>query len=89
MWDRGATWLLGAQNADGGWGGDKGLASSIEETGLALSALAGTDPAALARGEAWLQTAIGDGAYTPSPIGFYFARLWYFERLYPIIFSVR
>ena len=89
MWDRGAKWLLGAQNADGGWGGDKGLASSIEETGLALSALAGTDPAALARGEAWLQTAIGDGAYTPSPIGFYFARLWYFERLYPIIFSVR
>jgi squalene-hopene/tetraprenyl-beta-curcumene cyclase len=89
MWDRGAKWLLGAQNADGGWGGDKGLASSIEETGLALSALAGTAPTALARGEAWLQTAIGDGAYTPSPIGFYFARLWYFERLYPIIFSVR
>jgi squalene-hopene/tetraprenyl-beta-curcumene cyclase len=89
MWDRGAKWLLGAQNADGGWGGDKGLASSIEETGLALSALAGTAPAALARGEAWLQMAIGDGAYTPSPIGFYFARLWYFERLYPIIFSVR
>jgi squalene-hopene/tetraprenyl-beta-curcumene cyclase len=89
MWDRGAKWLLGAQNADGGWGGDKGLASSIEETGLALSALANTDETALARGEAWLQKAIGDGAYAPSPIGFYFARLWYFERLYPIIFSVR
>ena len=25
---------------------------------------------------------------TASPIGFYFARLWYYERLYPLIFSV-
>ncbi|MFM7834471.1 MAG: hypothetical protein ACKPJD_21945, partial [Planctomycetaceae bacterium] len=25
---------------------------------------------------------------TPSPIGFYFAKLWYFERLYPLIFAV-
>jgi squalene-hopene/tetraprenyl-beta-curcumene cyclase len=24
----------------------------------------------------------------PSPIGFYFARLWYYERLYPMIFTV-
>ncbi|MGZ8941115.1 MAG: hypothetical protein ACXW32_18070, partial [Limisphaerales bacterium] len=23
-----------------------------------------------------------------SPIGFYFARLWYYERLYPLIFAV-
>ena len=23
----------------------------------------------------------------PSPIGFYFARLWYFEKLYPLIFT--
>ena len=22
----------------------------------------------------------------PTPIGFYFARLWYFERLYPLIY---
>jgi squalene-hopene/tetraprenyl-beta-curcumene cyclase len=26
--------------------------------------------------------------YDPAPIGFYFAKLWYFEKLYPIIFSV-
>jgi squalene-hopene/tetraprenyl-beta-curcumene cyclase len=25
---------------------------------------------------------------TATPIGFYFARLWYFEKLYPIIFTV-
>jgi squalene-hopene/tetraprenyl-beta-curcumene cyclase len=24
----------------------------------------------------------------PSPIGFYFAKLWYFEKLYPLIFTV-
>jgi squalene-hopene/tetraprenyl-beta-curcumene cyclase len=23
-----------------------------------------------------------------SPIGFYFAKLWYYERLYPLIFTV-
>jgi len=23
-----------------------------------------------------------------SPIGFYFAKLWYYEKLYPIIFTV-
>ena len=23
-----------------------------------------------------------------TPIGFYFAKLWYYERLYPLIFSV-
>jgi squalene-hopene/tetraprenyl-beta-curcumene cyclase len=24
----------------------------------------------------------------PSPIGFYFAKLWYFERMYPLVFAV-
>ncbi len=24
----------------------------------------------------------------PTPIGFYFAKLWYFEKLYPMIFTV-
>jgi hypothetical protein len=24
----------------------------------------------------------------PAPIGFYFAKLWYYERLYPMIFTV-
>ena len=45
--------------------------------------------AAVARGLAWLVAAVESGALmNPSPIGFYFAKLWYFERLYPIIFSV-
>lgn len=89
----GATWLLRAQNADGGWGGSAGIASSIEETALALHAL-GTlgDPAhreAMDRGSAWLTAATERGERTPaSPIGFYFAKLWYYEDLYPLIFSV-
>jgi squalene-hopene/tetraprenyl-beta-curcumene cyclase len=28
------------------------------------------------------------GLYDPTPIGFYFAKLWYFEKLYPLIFTV-
>ena len=29
------------------------------------------------------------GTWTrPTPIGFYFAKLWYYERLYPMVFTV-
>ena len=94
---RGMSWLLNCRNTDGGWGGAAGVPSSIEETGLAVEALALiTDPAsaaeravAVADGVAWLQRATDDGRTFPaSPIGLYFARLWYSERLYPIIFAV-
>jgi squalene-hopene/tetraprenyl-beta-curcumene cyclase len=41
------------------------------------------------RGLTWLCEAVETGKYRdPSPIGFYFAKLWYFEKLYPIIFTV-
>jgi squalene-hopene/tetraprenyl-beta-curcumene cyclase len=94
--DRAIHWLLAAQNPDGGWGGAKGAVSSIEETGLASQALAMTAdhketaiPEALARARAWLaqRTAPG-GEFPPAPIGFYFAKLWYFERDYPLIFTI-
>jgi squalene-hopene/tetraprenyl-beta-curcumene cyclase len=49
----------------------------------------GGEGEAVQRGLAWLVAAVENGALmNPSPIGFYFAKLWYFERLYPIIFSV-
>lgn len=42
-----------------------------------------------ARGLTWLCEAVETGKYREaSPIGFYFAKLWYFEKLYPIIFTV-
>lgn len=88
---QGVAWLLGNQNDDGGWSGRKGLESSTEETGLAVEALAGMDDArsAVKAGVDWLTGRLRDGTVTePSPIGFYFAKLWYFERLYPIIFCV-
>ncbi len=40
MIQKGADWLLSSQNDDGGWGGDKSVRSSIEETSLAVDALA-------------------------------------------------
>ncbi len=44
---------------------------------------------AVNKGIAWLVQKIEqDGLSHPTPIGFYFAKLWYFEKLYPIIFSV-
>ncbi len=87
---RGVTYLLSVQNADGGWGGDKGCPSSVEETALAVEVLLDLSPGeAVQRGVAWLVEAVESGRFRdPSPIGFYFAKLWYFEKLYPLIFTV-
>lgn len=94
---RGTAWLLTSQNADGGWGGEKGTPSSIEETALAVDALAkfargqtsNELHAAILNGARWLVDRTAGGTSFPaSPIGLYFARLWYFETLYPLIFAV-
>lgn len=89
---RGVAWLLANQNADGGWGGTAGTPSSIEETALALDVLLGASPEAepaVNKGLTWLVEQVeAGGLKIPTPIGFYFAKLWYFEKLYPIIFTV-
>ena len=83
-------WLLENQNVDGGWSARRGLESSVEETGLALDSLvrfANARPA-IDRAAYWLSVRVNEGTVDqPTPIGFYFARLWYFEDLYPIIFA--
>jgi squalene-hopene/tetraprenyl-beta-curcumene cyclase len=88
---RGMEWLLAAQNRDGGWGGAAGMESSIEETALAITALAEISEKvsdAIERGTNWLLQRIQMGEMPASPIGFYFAKLWYFEKLYPLIFTI-
>jgi squalene-hopene/tetraprenyl-beta-curcumene cyclase len=102
---RGVEWLLSVQNEDGGWGGAKSVESSIEETALAVDALAGlpgarggseqlqlpkkTIESAVWGGAGWLvEETDGGKSMTPAPIGLYFAKLWYFEKLYPVIFAV-
>jgi squalene-hopene/tetraprenyl-beta-curcumene cyclase len=43
---------------------------------------------AIEAGLSWLIPRVEDGRFRePSPIGFYFAKLWYFEALYPLIFT--
>lgn len=87
---RAVQWLSGAQNDDGGWGGAGGHASSVEETALAVEILLSTGPAepTTIRGVDWLLDRVESGTDAEtSPIGFYFAKLWYFEMLYPQVFT--
>lgn len=90
MLERGRRWLTESQNADGGWSGDRACSASVEETALAVSALARYPGAAdaVARGIRWLDERTRGGTeFHAAPIGLYFASLWYSERLYPVIFT--
>ena len=69
---RGEAFLRTMQQEDGSFG-------AVEETALAVAATG--DP----RGRHWLLTR---DVLEPTPIGLYFAKLWYFEKLYPLIFTV-
>jgi squalene-hopene/tetraprenyl-beta-curcumene cyclase len=91
-----ARWLVAAQNADGGWGGGPAVRSSLEETAVAIAGLISAREAcdavaittAVRRGLAWMMTTTENGRHFPAaPVGLYFARLWYSEELYPLIFA--
>lgn len=121
---RGLAFLVGCQNADGGWGGGASvgetplmarrraqtpgappLCSSVEETAQAVAALAVAArksgngaiiadagsidlDAAIIRGTEWLCRAVRCGLTEIAwPIGFYFAKLWYYEDLYPLVMT--
>ena len=91
---RGTLWLAKAQQATGGWGAAS--VCSVEETALAITALLPDSSsntqieAAVQLGLAWLvETVEQDRDLQPAPIGFYFAKLWYHERLYPQIFATQ
>jgi squalene-hopene/tetraprenyl-beta-curcumene cyclase len=95
-----AGWLVFSQGEDGSWSGFRGGPASVEETALAVEALASiparvdfplprrTLQHAVQRGARWLAARLDSVAgLEPSPIGFYFAKLWYYEELYPLIFA--
>ena len=96
----GRVWLAAAQNADGGWGTaggrnqDDTSNSSVEETALAIEALLSDDSVTkfqlvLQQGLNWLVTAVEQDRHRrASPIGLYFAKLWYYEQLYPLCFTL-
>lgn len=92
------------QNLDGGWGGGlqesepgerRVHRSSIEETALAVEAfmpMVDHDERikkSVEAGIEWLLDEVDANRHRqPSPIGFYFAKLWYYEDLYPLTFTV-
>jgi hypothetical protein len=81
-------YLESQQNTDGSWGGEKGIRGSIEETSLAISALVQTHNELCIKGLCWLSKETENGSLYPSPIGLYFASLWYHEKMYPLVFYI-
>jgi squalene-hopene/tetraprenyl-beta-curcumene cyclase len=78
-------YLLSQQNTDGSWGGKINIPGTIEETSLAISALVDQHSKACEAGFDWLAIETGTNHFKPSPIGLYFAALWYDEKMYPIV----
>ena len=83
----GLRYLIASQNVDGSWG------NSVEETAVVVEALTtfadrAEVAAAYHRGLNWLLESVeSDRFVQASPIGLYFAKLWYYEDLYPVIFT--
>ncbi len=92
MRHRAAAFLLNTQHPAGTWGGNTGVQASIEESAVAIEALAHRPefiPHRERTATAFLNL-LGPASQPPAaPIGLYFARLWYHERLYPLIFATR
>lgn len=102
------------QAASGGWawsdlpgavpdaddtGGTRGVVSSIEETALAVEALAASSAYALTRqsvtadamcrgADCLIANTLQGTSLPPSPMGLYFAQLWHHKELHPLIASL-
>ena len=91
--DPAVAWLWQVRNSDGGWGGELNTPSLFETTAQAVAALAlySDEVSRLHVSIDFLVDKIIDSNGCPagSPIGLYFASLWYSEKLYPVIFGLR
>ncbi len=88
---QGSEFIIKVKNKEGAWGGNTNVKSSIEETALAVRALAVSNKKNdLVSGVNWLlkRTENWDKKLPDaSPIGLYFASLWYYEDMYPLVFT--
>jgi squalene-hopene/tetraprenyl-beta-curcumene cyclase len=92
------AWLVSQQQERGGWGGCNQAPPSTEETAVALEAIARYSLTAghpeslrgvLQSAVEYLIEATRQGSHFPAtPIGLYFARLWYHEQLYPVVWTL-
>ena len=96
---RSVAFLMANGCENGGWGAIKGLEPTVEETAVAVEALAlaaGLNPkrsqsvlSAVDKGIRWLAKNTENATrFAPAPIGLYFARLWYSEAMYPPVFML-
>ena len=87
---KGLAYLRSVQNADGGWGGAKDVASKVTLTAKVLGAMASSEnpeEGAMERALGFLYEAYERGTlFSREPIGLYFSRLWYSEALYSLTF---
>jgi squalene-hopene/tetraprenyl-beta-curcumene cyclase len=84
----------GHANGLKGKNGENFASSTIEETAVALEGIMacggeGVATDSIMRGLGWLCDSVEQGHYrTSQPIGFYFAKLWYHEQYYPLVFAL-
>ena len=79
------------QRADGGWSGATrgAVCPSKKPRSPSKRSPVPRTVRTVERGAPWLVERVESGAWRePAPIGFYFAKLWYYERLYPLIWTV-
>jgi squalene-hopene/tetraprenyl-beta-curcumene cyclase len=77
--EKGKKYLLSQKDNQGSWG-------NLEQTALAVTALSAYPDFNPESSLKWIEDHLDDA---PAPIGLYFAKLWYFEKLYPKIFALQ
>lgn len=84
MLEKAESFLIQNQNDDGSWGAIKGIEGSYEETSLAFAVVG--EKFNMDNAVKWLIDKYKNHGLQATPIGLYFASLWYDEKLYPHIY---